>query len=269
MEYIFIVHLQNPAHAGAELLHQAHILEYAHELAVARHARKAEKVLLALPVDEAAVRCDLHPVRKDLKHGRDLARVIVVNDGVDDRLTQRHAPDKSAVDALLARDLGAGDVLDLELIQNAVRRLDERTIAIFLVLNEIDLIPARILGDFDGNAVLVGKKVSHIVILAVGREQFKRACKLIIKGKPALFIIRLFRKAQISLSSFSLSFSFSSTRLLSCNMVDFLFWRLETRIQTCLQIIYHESISYPVNLNCSSISFEFVIFIVLITLIFA
>src|SRR5699024_2965645 len=67
---------------------------------------------------------------------------------------------------------------------------------------------------------------------------------------------RLFRKAQISLSNFSLSFSFSSTRLLSCNMVDFLFWRLETRIQTCLQIIYHESISYPVNLNCSSISFE-------------
>lgn len=141
-ENAFIVLLQDPAHTGAELLHQPHILKHTHEFAVARHTRKTEKVLLALPVYKTAVRCDLDPVRKDLKHGRDLTRVIVVNDGVDDRLTQRHAPDKSAVNALLARDLRAGDVLDLKLVQNTVRRLDERAIAVLLVLNEIDPLPA-------------------------------------------------------------------------------------------------------------------------------
>lgn len=89
-----------------------------------------------------------------------------MNDGVDDRLTQGNSPDQSAVNALLARDLGAGDVLDLELIQNAVRRLDERAIAVLLIFDEIDLIPARILGDLDGNAVLIGEKVRHIVIFS-------------------------------------------------------------------------------------------------------
>ena len=142
-ENAFIILLQDPAHSGTELLHQPHVLEHAHEFAVARHTRKAEKVLLTLPINEAAVRCDLDPVRENFKYGRDLARVIVVDDGVDDRLAQRNTTDQSAVDALLTRDLGARDVLDLELVQNAVRRLDERAIAIFLVLNEIDLIPAR------------------------------------------------------------------------------------------------------------------------------
>ena len=184
-----VVLSQNPAHAGTELLHQSHVLKHTHEFAVARHTRKAEEILLALPVNETAVRRYFDPVRKDLKHGRDLARVVVMHDGVDDRLAQRNAPDQCAVNALLARDLRASDIFDLKLVQNAVRRLDERTIAVLLVFDEVDLVLSRLLYDLDGHAVFIGQEVRHIVVLAVGREQFKRACKLIVEGKPAFLII--------------------------------------------------------------------------------
>ncbi len=59
--------------------------------------------------------------------------------------------------------------------------LDERTVTVFVVFNQIHTIGAAVFGNFDGHIVFIGQQVSSIVERSVFGDEFKVLFKLLVE----------------------------------------------------------------------------------------
>ncbi len=112
--------------AGAEVFDQLKIAEDTHQLAVTGHGSARQTLGETQAVDQPTVGGDADAIGIYFDHRGNFGTVVVMDDGVDQSLAQGAGFHQAMLFTLGGTgDAGEGAVLDVQLVEHAMGRLDQ------------------------------------------------------------------------------------------------------------------------------------------------